>query len=202
MSLLSVAQLKEYLPELTGSGSDSELQNIIDRVESNLASWLGFPVYDSGALPSLESQTYTLYIDHPDYLDPDILQLPIKPVTAITSIFADADRVYTADTEITSTEYELDSQLGRIILKTQVATQGFSTGYRANRVICTAGYSNTRSDLLHPIAVYCSHLWRARANQGKKSLAIQGATTSFSPNTIPPEVKELLYHLRSSTQIL
>ena len=202
MSLLSVAQLKEYLPELTGSGSDSELQNIINRVESNIASWLGFPVYDGGNLPSLESNTYTLYIDHPDYLDPDILQLPIKPVTAITSVYADPDRVYTADTEITSSEYELDSQSARIILKTRVASQGFSTGYRANRVICTAGYTSTRSDILHPIAVYCSHLWRARSSQGKKSLAIKGATTSYSPNTIPPEVKELLYHFRSSTQIL
>ena len=43
MPLVTVDILKEYLPEVTGTGSDTELSNLLDRVESTIARWLGFP---------------------------------------------------------------------------------------------------------------------------------------------------------------
>ena len=44
MSLVSVATLKEYLTEIGQStGSDTELQNMLDRVEAVVAEFLGFP---------------------------------------------------------------------------------------------------------------------------------------------------------------
>ena len=44
MSLVSVATLKEYLTEIgQNTGSDTELQNLLNRVEAVVADSLGFP---------------------------------------------------------------------------------------------------------------------------------------------------------------
>ena len=201
MSLVSVSVLKEYLPEIQGAGADTELSNLIERAEAVIARFLGLPVNDSGTT-ALTASTYTLYINSPNYSDRSVLQLPIKPIISITSVYSDLDREYTADTEIGSDEYTLDTKLAQIILKPNVATIGFNDGYRANRVICSAGYDTDYTDLIHAVCVYCSHIYRAKASQGKKTTTIRNASTTFSPNTLPPECKEILYQLRSSSMIM
>jgi len=201
MSLVSVANLKEYLPEIQGNGADAELSNLIERGESVIARFLGFPLNDAGSI-ALTDSTYTLYIDSPQEFDHFVLQLPIKPIISVTSVYSDLDREYESDTEIHSDEYTIDTQKGQIILKLNVATIGFNTGYRANRVICRAGFDSSYTDLIHAICVYCSHIYRAKASQGKKSTTIRNASTTFSPNTIPEEVKQVLFQYRSSYMIM
>lgn len=201
MSLVSVAILKEYLPEITGNAADTDLSNILERAEAIIARFLGFPLNDSGEL-ALSASTYTLYIDSPNSFDRLVLNLPIKPIISITSVYSDIDREYGSDSEISASEYTLDKERGQLILKTNVASVGFNEGYRANRVICSAGFDTDYKDLIHAVCVYASHIYRAKANQGKKSANIRNASTTFSPNTIPPEVKEILYSFRSSSMVL
>lgn len=201
MSLVSVANVKEYLPEVQGTAADTDLSNLLERVEAIIARFLGFPVNDSGSL-ALVASTYTLYVDSPALFDRAVLQIPIKPIISITSVYSDLDREYTADTEIHSNEYTLDKEKAQIILKNNVATVGFNEGYRANRIICSAGFDSDYTDLIHAICVYTSHLYRAKANQGKKSTSIRNANTTFSANTMPEEVKQILYSFRSSSMVL
>lgn len=202
MALVTNDILKEYLPELTGTGADTELTNMLDRAESTIARWLGYPHPDGSNTCTLVVSTYTLYIDSYWYENVSVLQLPIKPVTTITSVHSDPDRVYGSDTEVTSTEYEIDKQLGQLIIKPNVSTVGFSKAFRANKVVGTFGFTLFHKDIVHAVAVYASHLYRAKSSQGKKSQTIRNATTTYMPNTIPPEVKEILYPYRSSTKIL
>ncbi len=119
MSLVSLSTFKEYLPEVQGSGSDTELQNLLDRVESAVASYIGFPKPIAGvttAGPALADQSYTLFIDEPDFDFPFILSLPIRPLISVSSWHSDVDRVYGSDTLIDSSKYEIDKELGRVIL--------------------------------------------------------------------------------------
>ena len=203
MSLVSVATLKNYLPEITGTAADTELGNLLERTESDIARWLGFPVYNSGTTPVLTQQTYTLFLDGPMYNNEIVLQLPIKPLVSITSIHSDADREYGSDTEITSSEYDLDLANARVILKTNVATEGFATAFRAIKIVCVAGYGDAHPlDLQHAICVFASQLHRNKTAQGKESTGQRGANVKFSPKTMPFEVKEILYPLRASAAIL
>ena len=203
MSLVSVATLKQYLPEISGTAADTELGALLDRVEAEIARFLGFPLYDGASTTVLTSQTYTLYMDGPMYDNEVVLQLPIRPISAITSIHSDADRKYGSSTEIASSEYDLDLENARVILKTDVSTEGFVTAFRGNKVVCTAGYGdNPPLDLEHAICVFTSQLHRQKTSQGKESIDQRGASTKFSLKTMPKEVKEILYPLRSTSMVL
>ena len=202
MALVSVATVKEYLPEVTGSGADSDLTNLIVRAESEIARYLGFPLFDGGSLPQLDSSTYTVYLDGPMYTDSSVLQLPFKPVTAITSVHSDPNREYLSQHAIESSEYDLDVYNARLILKPKDATQGFDRGYRAIKVVLTGGYASAVGDLQHAICVFVAHLHRAKAAQGKESNSQRGASVNYSPRVIPDEVKEIIYHLRGASVVM
>jgi hypothetical protein len=202
MPLVTTDILKEYLPEITGTGSDTELSNLLDRVEAAIARWLGFPSPDNSNTPKLDVNTYTLYIDSYWIDNINVLQLPLRPIVTITSVHADPERKYTADTEVNSDEYEIDKQQGLLIIKPDTSTVGFTKSYRGNRVIGTFGFTLYHRDVVHAVCVYASQLHRAKTSQGKKSQTVRAATTTYMPNTIPPEVKEILYPYRNSVVII
>tara|TARA_B100001564_G_C20475253_1_gene594524 strand:- start:122 stop:730 length:609 start_codon:yes stop_codon:yes gene_type:complete len=202
MPLVTTDILKEYLPEVTGTGSDTELSDLLDRVEANVARFLGFPAPDSSNTPKLDVNTYTLYIDSYWIDDISVLQLPLKPVVTITSVHADPDRVYGADTEVNSDEYEIDKQQGLLIIKPNTSTVGFTKSYRGNKVVGTFGFTLYHKDIVHAICVYASQLHRAKTSQGKQSQTVRAASTTYLPNTMPSEVKEILYPYRNSVVII
>ena len=202
MALVTTDILKEYLPEVSGTGANTELSNLLDRVESAIARWLGFPAPDGSNTPTLAVSTYTLYIDSYWYENRGVLQLPIKPVVTITSVHSDPDREYNSDSEVHSDEYEIDKQAGLLIIKPTVSTVGFSKAYRSNKVVGTFGFTLFHKDLIHAVCVYASQLHRAKSSQGKKSQSVRNATTTYMPNVIPDEVRQILYPYRSSEQIL
>ena len=202
MSLVSVATLKSYLPEISGSTADTELTALLDRTEAVISAYLGFPIYDGGSLHVLTTQTYTLYLDGPMYTDNSVLQLPIRPIASITSVHSDPNLVYGAAHVIDSDEYILDKQLGRLILKPNTATNGFDTAFRAIKVVCSAGYTSANDELEHAICVYASQLHRNKSAQGKDSSSQRGSTIKYSSKDMPFEVRQLLWPLQSSTMML
>lgn len=202
MALVTADVLRQYLPEIQGTGADTELNNLIERVEAAIARFLGYPSPDNSNTPTLDVSTYTLYIDGPWVDDMSVLPLPLKPVVSITSVHSDPDREYDSDSEITSSEYDIDKNRGLLIIKPNVSTVGFSRAYRATKVIGTFGFTSFHRDLIHAICVYASQLQRAKSSQGKKTQSVRNSTITFTENTIPPEVREILYPYRSTSMIL
>lgn len=198
MSLVTVSVLKEYLPEVQGSNIDTELTNLIARVEGFIARYLGFSLANSATSYTLDQSTYTLFSDGPYYGLDYVLQSPIKPISSITSIHSDVDRVYGSSTLIDSDDYELDKELGRIILK-DTSPSTFDRGFKAIKIVGSFGFdtSNPPSDLVHAICVYCSHLQRAKSNQGNQSVTQRNSTVTLSPRNMPIEVKEILRGYRN-----
>ena len=204
MAMVTVTTLKQYLPEITGNNANSDLEALLDRVESATARYMGWRKPDNLASPRMLSSTYTFYLDGPTYENPQVLQLPMRPVQSITSIHVDVDRQYGSETLMDSGDYELDRYEGRVILKPIEATDVFERGYRAIKVICEAGFANSNlpADLEHGICVWASQLHRNKATQGKDSITQRAATISISPKSMPPEIKEILAPFRESRQIL
>ena len=203
MALISASTLREYLPEISSNTEiDGELNNLLSRVEKGIANYLGFPFNEALLSPTLESTSYTFYVDAPIYNDFYTLQLPISPVTSITSIHSDVNREYGSDTLIESSTYELDQKYGRVILKPQQVTRYFQSGYRANKIVCTAGFTSAPADLEHAICVLASMYQRNKTNQGKESITSRNGSIKLSPKNLPLEVKEFLRPYRSPVNIL
>ena len=205
MSLVTVGTLREYLPEIANNTEiDTELGALLDRVELGIASFLGFPALDSALSATLVQNTYTLYVDEPLDSDPYSLQLPIAPVTAVASVYADSGRQYTAETLIDATTYELDKTLGRINLLPAVVTRNFARGKKANKATVTAGYTagTLPGDLEHAICVYASQLHRNKQTQGKNTINTRAGSVQLSAKNMPAEVKEFLYPYRAPGAIL
>ena len=116
MALMTAAEARGYLPNIQGTAIDSELVTLIARFDAVAAQWCGFP--DSpggtvGAVQTLESASYVLYLDGPDPGDSSLLWLGVWPVTAIGSIYSDPIREYGSDTLVASSDYTLFGAQGK-----------------------------------------------------------------------------------------
>jgi len=201
MALVSASTLKEYLPEISGTALDSDLDSLIARIETAIARFIGFPVPDSGQSPTLDSVAYTFFLDGPSSWSNRVLQLPIFPVSAVTNVYVDSLRVYGAGTIVASSEYDLDIQPGILILK-ETSSATWDKGYRYIKAQVTAGWSTAPRDLEQAICVMASMAQRNKANAGKDSIDVRGSKITLSARTMPQEVKEVLYPLRSSSMYL
>jgi hypothetical protein len=206
MAIVSVATLKEYLPEISGSAADTDLSNLIERTESAIARFLGFPVitHSGKYTASLDSASYTLYLDGPDYTDNYVLNIPVRPVTAIASIHSDINQEYGSDTLIDASTYSFDVYLGRVYLSMTDATDTFDRGFRAIKIVCTAGWTSSTAppDLVHSICVWASQLQRNKPVQGKETTSQRSGSVNISPKVMPPEVKQMLGPMRNFGAIL
>ena len=205
MSLVTVSTFREYLPEIASNTAiDTELGLLLDRVEKAIANYLGFPWLNSSLSPTLADSVYTVYVDRPLLSDPLTLQLPIAPVTEITSINADASRQYDSSTIIDAATYDLEQATGRVILKAGQVSRNFSIGKRANKCVIRAGFTPTTlpDDLEHGICVFASQLHRNKTNQGKESINTRNGSVRFTKKNMPVEVKETIYPYRAPGLIL
>ena len=204
MALVSASTLREYLPEIGASvGADTELTSLIARVETFIARYLGYPPPSASSdTTQLDQATYTLYLDGYNKSNPDVLQLPIKPIISLTSIHSDPDRKYGSSTLLTLSNIDIDAVNGKLIIKPTTSTT-FDRGLRAIKVVCVAGYSATPPpDLVHAICVWSSQLHRQKQTQGKDQISVQGASVKLSPKVMPPEVKEILYRFKNPLLVL
>ena len=201
MALITAANVKDYLPELSGTGADAIITTIIGRVENQFAKYIGFPLADSGVY-TLDSTTYTVYIDNPMYGNPDVLELPIRPVSAVASLHSDVDRVYGSDKLIAASQYELDSEYARIILKPNTATQTYERGFRANKVVCTGGFAAAPADLAHAICYQTALVFRNRPNIGNDTISQRQASVKLRRIILEDEVREILFDLRPAGVVL
>lgn len=207
MAIVDNALLKEYLPEIQGAGIDAELTALISRVETAIARYLSFPeVTQSSTVmgPTLDSHAYTFHLDGPQYMNPSVLQLPVKPVTAITSIHSDPDRQYGSDTLIDASTYTFNKHNGQVFLDPVTAINVFDRSFRAIKAVVTAGFTSATAphDLKHAICVWASQLQRNKGAQGRNSISNRGGSISASAKSMPEEVKELLFPFRCFGAVL
>lgn len=207
MAIVDNTLLKEYLPEIQGTGIDAELTALISRVETAIARFLSFPeVTQSSTVlgPTLDSHAYTFHLDGPQYMNPSVLQLPVKPVTAIASIHSDPDRQYGSDTLIDATTYTFNKHTGQVFLDPIKATDTFDRSFRAIKAVVTAGYTSSTAphDLKHAICVWASQMQRNKSAQGRNSISNRGGSITASPKFMPEEVKELIYPFRCFGAVL
>ena len=200
MSLVNASVLREYLPEVQGTGLDVTLTSLISRVEEMIARWLGFP----GISPVLDEATLTLFIDGPISTNSNLLQLPVKPLVSVASVHSDANLVFESSTEIATGNLILDLELSQLIIKPTASSRGFVSAHRGNKVVANFGYStgSPPDDLVHAICVWASQLQRQKQTLGKLSIGQRGNSLTPAKPQMPEEVKEILRPFRSPSVLM
>jgi len=88
----------------------------------------------------------TSYTEYHDGDGSNVVRLDQRPITAITSIYADPSRLFEAATLIPSTDIISDTK-GQRLGFVELLTYKFTKGLKSTRVIYSAGYSTVPTDL-------------------------------------------------------
>lgn len=166
MALCTAAEVRAYMPDLSGTAEDTALDVFIARIGQAFAEWCGYPAASVGGTPSMESATYTRYYDPARAVrwqgGIQYLALGIHPVTSVTSVFDDPDLAYASADEIVSGDRGLDGSNGRIYLLPTSSASFSATGSRAIKAVFAAGYATVPAGLKHAACLAVRDAWASR----------------------------------------
>jgi hypothetical protein len=166
MAILTAANLRtaKYLPGISGSDLDTDvLAPLIEAADQALATYCGFPLPSGATERTLASSSYVLYVDSPGGRR---LRLPVRPVTAIASIYDDPEWTWGSDALVASNDYALlaDGGGGALVQLTASAAWGsWTKAQGAIKATVTAGYATGSScpDFIrHAMGLLVGHYWR------------------------------------------
>lgn len=191
MAVVTAAEVRAYIPTLSGDGDDSILDTLISRFDQVAAGYMGFPPQSSGAV-SIESGTYVEYLDGPGGRE---INTTAKPVVSITSIYDDPDLDYTDSEDlIAASDYTLYGLEGKVMLDYNATDAAWSVGYRHIKVTYVAGYSGGTmpNAIKHAACIQVAHWYAARSHIGRSNLSSQGQTVALKTLELLPEVTKAL----------
>mgnify|MGYP003131955571 CR=1 FL=1 len=199
MALLDAATVREYIPSLTGTGEDSQIDSFIARFSGLAAAYMGFPAPTVGGNSTLEVATYTQYFNGPGT---KYLHLPVVPVTGITSIHVDMDRKYGSDKLVDSGDYDLYGDEGLVSLKIDSVQGVFDAGRRSIKVVYTAGFSTTPMAIKHACGLQVAYWYSGRHHVGKTSVSQGGTSGNLATLELLPETKQSLNPFRLASSFV
>lgn len=197
MAVVTPAEVKDYLPTLTGTASDSVLATLVSRFNSLIAAHLGYPKQSSGVM-SIESGTYVEHLDGPGGIE---LQVTVKPLISVTSIYDDPDLEYTDAADlIAASDFTVYGHEGKVLLDYNATDASFSAGYRHIKITYVAGYTDSTmpNAIKHAACMQVAHWYNARAHIGKTNLSSQGQTVALKTLELLPEVVKALQPYRTA----
>lgn len=178
MALITAAQARERIPSLEGSTSDTLLDTMIAALGAAFARYCEYPAASVGGNPTMESASYTRYLDGSGTRE---LVLDVWPVTAITSIEDDPTEDFDGSTYlVTASDYgsgAREGNRGLVLLKATASHGVWNEGRRNIKAAFTAGFSTVPNDLQEIAKMAARDAWEARNHQGKKSQS-QGDTST------------------------
>lgn len=190
MALVTAAQVRSYLPHLTGAGEDTLIDTMVTRAEAEIARFCGYPPVTVATAPTLASSSYTRYQDGPGGTE---LVIDVWPVTAITSIYDDPEWIWAAATLVASTDYTLlEGDRGLIVLKSTALHGGWNRARKSIKAAVTAGFTTAPADLAHAICLLAATFHKRRTSTGVERMSTADGASVEMVQGIPDEVRDLL----------
>jgi hypothetical protein len=193
MAIATAAQVRVYIPSLTGTAADTDIGTLIDRFDALAARYIGFPVYDSGTNPTLEDQTYTFILDGQGGRT---LYCPIRPLVSITSIYDDPTGKFAAATLIAATDYNDISRLGHgeVVLDSDAVHGVWSDAEYAIKLTVVAGWSTIPSEIVEACCQWVAAKFNNRGSHGRSSVGVGEAVVNLTDvdDVLPPAVRAIL----------
>lgn len=201
VAIITTAQVLEHFPGIVGSGEDTLLAKLVDRLDALAAAFCGLPLPDSATARTLAAATYTKEYDGPDPVVPTAIRLydDFGPnVASITNVWIDADQVYS--TAASSSGYRLIKPRGLLVMLPTSLDSWVEAPF-GNRVTLVAGYATTPPDLIAACAMGVRHLIQLRrsGNFDQLTQAGQSFTLRDAGVLLPGSVKEALGPYRAGS---
>jgi len=188
-ALVSVAKVREVLKPQ--SIDDARIEFFINAASESANKISG---------RTLASTSYVKIIDGSGS---DELMLPDFPVSVLTRLSDDPERVWSPDSDIAPGDLIIDLDTGIILYKAGV----FSQGKKVIRVEYSAGYVRDQSPadleeaVMETISFYMNRLGGNGARIGIKSLTAQGAVTTSYETALPLTVRRVFESYRKEPSI-
>lgn len=189
---ITVAQLKQHMPGLSGTDEDADLGVFLAQAEGLVAGGCGWPRTDAGTLTFLTA-TYTEQVEGPSALDKGLLYLPVAWVASVTEVVVDSEWNFGAPdyTLVEGTDYVLDQKRHALRLKPGGQLSRWPDGYQV-RVTFVGGWATYPDEVVAVIAYQARHMWRNRADDTVDSHTFDGSSVSKrEPVAIPPTVRSM-----------
>lgn len=175
-ALVSLTELKDHLG-ISGAGKDIALEDVINRVTDEIEQYLDRQIVTRGSLT--EYHTFSE--------DTCELRTLERPLTAVTTVHEDTSlpRTYAAATLLVSgTDYHAVNPAG-VIRRINGAglLRSWATGYRAIKVVYTAGYASTATvpARIKAIALrYAALIWD---EQKRQAFGVSGVSDALGNYT-------------------
>lgn len=187
--LLTPDDLRPYVPHWVDNKPDACIR-AIRAAEAHAARWLGWPA-EPGAAPTLEAVARVRYLDGPRDGDAAELQLPVAPVSAITTVHQSYNETWDATSLVSSDDYALIGPAGRVRVVFDSGVRWY-TGRRVIRVAYTAGYTpeSIPDDLADGIARLAAHVMTVGRGGRKESASRAGGSATYRSRRVPSDVRQ------------
>jgi hypothetical protein len=188
VALVTAAQVRDLIPQLTGTGDDTRLGVLIGQAETALARWLFFPRAADGTY-ALEDKSYVFYLPGPEEDAPRDLKIPIRPIVSVTSVYQDSDESH--GTLVASTDYLVTLDLltrGIVKLVQAPACGGWLVGDRPIKATVVAGWATAPDYVVQAVA------WQVQYALGQARTGGKAANENAEPLGfgVDPRVEGLL----------
>ena len=205
MAILTAAEVREFIPALTGTTDDTLLNKLIASVGTAIAVYLGYPRVSASSDPTIESATYTLYSGGYGgrvVVDGDRLIFPVRPISSITSITDDPDQGYGTSYLVASGDYTYNAIDG-VVRALPTSTHGaWSPAPYAIKAVVVAGWlaAGLPTDILMAARLTVRHWYELRSRGPSTQISAEGVSVSPQDIAIPSQAKALLdpYRLASA----
>lgn len=187
MSLTVIADVKQQLGLENDSTKDAFLANLILRAQKLLEKYCG---------RKFDSATYTEFYDGDGT---DELLLNQYPIVSVTSLHDDLGRTFDSLTLISTSDYVIYKERGKIKLTSSEPSQSgrvFARGAQNVKVIYVAGYDPVPEDLQDAALQQIEHMFNRAKTGGFTSRSMGGISETYDPEPIPETVKRSLRHYR------
>jgi len=142
-----------------------------------------------------ETKRLLLARDRTDYYDGKggvTLLTRQSPVNAMSGIFQDTAYVFGTDTEITTDEYQLYSEMGNGVGMIVLTTTVFTIGPRVIKVMNNEGYSTVPADLEMAVIELCMDIYKRLREKRVVvgSVSVEGKSISYT-GELPTTVRKV-----------
>lgn len=136
----------------------------------------------------------TAYTEYHDGRGRNCIVLKRRPVSAVSGVWDDLDRVFPEATKLEEDDYVSDMDRGLVVLPSGT----FADGVRNVKVVYTAGYSEIPDDVGQS-CIMLAAAWFHRGREGADGLDARTAgevSQQFSADPMPEDVRRILLSYR------
>ena len=186
INLTTVARVRAFDKTIVAAVTDAQITVLIQMVSAHIEGILG---------RETEATTYTVYLSPGE--GQEWFSLRAYPITSITSVTYDTDRVFTDSNDVltATTDYIHDADTGELWIDNQALAKGNRTlkvVYVGGMAADTAAFITAYPDVAGAADMIVAHTFHQEGNASMATLDDGITSATIRPMVIPPQARSIL----------